>query len=427
MMKSLRNKSVAVVFMIALLWSVVVPIVSAEEQSKMVHYISLGDSLAAGVTPNNELGNGYSDIASATLNDKKMLGSFTKEFAYPGLTSQQVLETLANPTLQEKLKSANVVTISSGANDFLSNVKMTENGPQFDMNKLPAIVSGIQENLGATIETIHTINPAIDVYVMGYYFPYPHLLEEDKAHLIKLSKGLNQVIATTTAATGATYVPIFNEFGTDAKDLLPNPQNVHPNEAGYTKMAEAFLAAFENNQHADQPVYTDLPQAHWAFEEIMYLSKIGMLKGKAEGEFQPNTGMTRAEAAMALARLSEDADIDLTDPGFTDVPKDHPAYPAIATLTSKGVFAEAPKFNPSQIITRTELSKVLVRGLEIPQNTSVSVPFPDVPSNHWGADYIHTLSSYGIVKGYSDGEFKPGTTITRAEFSVIAYRLLHMN
>lgn len=427
MMRSLRNKSVALVLMVALMWSVVVPMVSAEEESKVVHYISLGDSLAVGVTPNNEVGSGYADIASATLHEKDLLGSFTKEFAYPGLTSQQVLKTLANPILQEKLKSANIVTISSGANDFLSNVTMTENGPQFDLKKLPTIVSGIQANLGATIETIHTINPTIDVYVMGYYFPYPHLLEEDKVPFIKLSKGLNQVIATTATANGATYVPIFNEFGTDAKDLLPNPQNVHPNKAGYTKMAEAFLTALEKNQYADHPVYTDLHQDHWAFEEIMYLSKVGMIKGKSEGEFQPNTGMTRAEAAMALVRLSGVDDMDLTDPGFTDVPKDHPAYPAIATLTNKGVFAEAPKFNPNQIITRAELAKVLVRGLAIPQSTSVSVPFPDVPFNHWGADYIYTLSSYGIVKGYTDGRFKPGATITRAEFSVMAYRLLQLN
>ncbi|WP_226675744.1 S-layer homology domain-containing protein [Rossellomorea aquimaris] len=427
MMKSLRNKGVAVILMVALMWSVVVPMVSAEEQTKVINYISLGDSLAAGVTSDGELGDGYSDMVSAALNEKHLLGSFTKEFAYPGLTSQQVLETLDNSNLQEKLKSADVVTISSGANDFLNNVTMTENGPQFDMKKLIEIMYGVQTNLGQTIEAIHTINPTIDVYVMGYYFPYPHLLEKDKEPFIKLSKGLNQVLASAAAESGATYVSVFNEFGTDAKDLLPNPQNVHPNKEGYTKMTEAFLAAWEKNQHENPPVYTDLPKDHWAFKEIMYLSELGMLKGKWEGEFQPSAGMTRAEAAMALVRLSSEGDIDLTDPGYSDVPKDHPAYPAIATLKSKGVFAEAPKFNPNQIITRAELSKVLVRGLEIPHNTSVVVPFPDVPSNHWGAEYIHTLSSYGIVKGYNDGEFKPRMTITRAEFSVMAYRLLQMN
>lgn len=430
-MRGFRNKSVAFVLMVALLWSVVVPVVSAQEDTRMIHYISLGDSLAVGVTPNNELGNGYADIASAALTEKEVLGSFTKEFAYPGLTSQKVLETLANPTLQEKLRTANVVTISSGANDFLSNVTMTEKGPQFDMKKLPSIVSGIETNLGATINAIHAVNPDIDVYVMGYYFPYPHLPEEKKAPFVKLSKGLNQVIESTSIAAEATFVPIFDAFGTNAKDLLPNPQNVHPNEAGYQLMAEAFLTALEENATPEapeaQPSYTDLPKDHWAYDQIMFLSKLGLVEGATESEFKPNIGMTRAEVAMVLAKLSGEDNLDLANPGFKDVPMDHPAYQAIASLTQKGVFSKAANFNPGRTITRAELSKVVVRALELPQNPSSKVLFRDVPAHYWGAVYINTLSTYGIVNGYTNGQFKPGAPITRAEFSVIAFRVLQMD
>lgn len=430
-MRGLRKKSVAFVLMAALLWSIVVPVVSAQEESRMIHYISLGDSLAVGVTPTNELGNGYADLASAALAEKDLLGSFTKEFAYPGLTSQKVLESLANPTLQEKLRTANVVTISSGANDFLSNVTMTENGPYFDMKKLPAIVSGIETNLSATIQAIHAINPEIDVYVMGYYFPYPHLPDEKKAPFVELSKGLNKVIEGTSVDSGATFVPIFDAFGTDAKDFLPNPQNVHPNEAGYQVMAEAFLTALEENERPEvpeaPPAYTDLPADHWAYDQIMFLSKLGLVKGATESEFKPNIGMTRAEVAVMLAKLSGEANTELADPGFKDVTKEHPAYQAIASLTQKGVFSKAANFNPNRTITRAELSKVVVRALELPQNPSSKVLFRDVPANYWGSVYINTLSTYGIVNGYTNGQFKPGAPITRAEFSVIAFRVLQMD
>jgi lysophospholipase L1-like esterase len=426
-MRILSKKSAAVVLVFAMLWSMVVPMASAQEETKGVHYIALGDSLAVGVTQNNELGKGYGDIASAIFAENGWLGSFTKEFAYPGLTSQKVLETLANPKLQEKLQTSNVVTISSGANDLLSNVTMNENGPQFDMTKLPSIVSGIETNLGKTIKGIHAINPEIDIYVMGYYFPYPHLPEEKKASFIELTKGLNQVIEGTAAASGASFVPVFDAFGTDAKELLPNPQNVHPNEEGYKVMAEAFLAALEQQQNpaepAPVPVYSDLPQDHWAFKEITYLSKLNIVKGVTETEFRPNTGMTRAEVAMILGKLSGEAGT-VSDPGFRDIPMNHPAYGAIASLTNKGVFAKAEKFNPDRTITRAELSKVLVKALAMPENPSSKVVFRDVPSSYWGAVYIRTLSTHGIVNGYSNGQFKPGAPITRAEFSVIAFRVL---
>lgn len=48
--------------------------------------------------------------------------------------------------------------------------------------------------------------------------------------------------------------------------------------------------------------------------------------------------------------------------------------------------------------------------------------FSDVPSSRWSNRAISTLANAGIISGYPDGTFKPGQTITRAEFTVIAVR-----
>ncbi|MBP9758982.1 S-layer homology domain-containing protein [Candidatus Dojkabacteria bacterium] len=58
--------------------------------------------------------------------------------------------------------------------------------------------------------------------------------------------------------------------------------------------------------------------------------------------------------------------------------------------------------------------------------TLVQASFPDVDTQDSSAQFIDDLNSRGIVKGYSDGSFKPDNLVTRAElakFIVLAFNL----
>jgi len=45
--------------------------------------------------------------------------------------------------------------------------------------------------------------------------------------------------------------------------------------------------------------------------------------------------------------------------------------------------------------------------------------FSDVPRQHWAYEAINEMADKGIIKGYSDGTFRPNNRITRAEFAKI--------
>lgn len=45
--------------------------------------------------------------------------------------------------------------------------------------------------------------------------------------------------------------------------------------------------------------------------------------------------------------------------------------------------------------------------------------FKDVKDGHWAKSDIEALVGTGAIGGYSDGTFKPSSTITRAQFSKI--------
>ena len=49
-----------------------------------------------------------------------------------------------------------------------------------------------------------------------------------------------------------------------------------------------------------------------------------------------------------------------------------------------------------------------------------------MPSSYWAYSEITALSTAGYVYGYPDGTFKPGNTITRAEFVSIMDKVLKL-
>lgn len=68
------------------------------------------------------------------------------------------------------------------------------------------------------------------------------------------------------------------------------------------------------------------------------------------------------------------------------------------------------------------LALALCLGLAVPASAA-QASFTDVKSGDWFYPYVTQLAQAGGVHGYSDGSFKPNSTITRAEVATIAVNL----
>lgn len=416
------RKNFAVVLLVFLMLGTLLSPAAASTKVETIHYIALGDSLAAGVTPYKQLDDGYADFIAGKFEEEGKLGSFTKEFSYPGSTSQQVLEGLQREELKKALKEASLVTISAGANDLLKLVKINGETGQitYDLNAIQSAVLGIFSNVSETVKHIKSINSTTQVYVMGYYFPYPHLGEAQKAELVKLSTTLDSTLEKAAKAEGAIFVPVSNKFGTNAVELVPNAADVHPTKEGYRLMAEAFFETYAKS--LSEVKFTDVPEGYWAYQEIMLLAKTGVLTGNAEGLFQPEKPVTRAEAAVALAQLVPATASVPPNPGFKDVPENHPAYAQIAKMTEIGLFAKAEKFNPNSPLTRAQMSKIIALAFQL--KAEGNVEFKDVPADFWAKPHINALALHGIIAGQTDGNFKPNEPTKRSHFAVILVRTM---
>ncbi|MBO5333305.1 MAG: S-layer homology domain-containing protein [Clostridia bacterium] len=115
--------------------------------------------------------------------------------------------------------------------------------------------------------------------------------------------------------------------------------------------------------------------------------------------------------------------MSITSPGktFADI-VGHKDKTAIEALASRGIIngKTESSFEPNSTMTRAEFATIIARGLGLPQKNNCI--FKDVTPNDWFYNYVGTAYSYGIIKGVSGNEFNPNGTITREEAAVMVTR-----
>lgn len=79
------------------------------------------------------------------------------------------------------------------------------------------------------------------------------------------------------------------------------------------------------------------------------------------------------------------------------------------------------KFAPKSNVTRAEFAKMLIRALNLENNSAVQ-SFSDVSSSAWYAPYVAVAAEKGIITGRSAAKFDPNATITRAEMATMISR-----
>ncbi|OCS91376.1 SGNH/GDSL hydrolase family protein [Caryophanon latum] len=264
-----------VVMIVSMFMLLAFPIQAAER------YVSLGDSLAAGQTPNSMIDAGYSDFIALRLASRGELAHFTKELAFSGFTTEQVLQRVKEPFAQPILRDATLITISAGANDLLRlvNANNVTGDVTFDQFAADFALNNVRENTDAILKELKLRAPNASVAIIGYYFPYPHVHNAQKEGLSAQLATLNTILQQQAESNGATFVSVDEAFGLDATHYLPNPTDVHPNFDGYMAMANAFLsdAGISSLTRAELPAENSK-----TFEEVLQQLQAAQTKVTAE-------------------------------------------------------------------------------------------------------------------------------------------------
>ena len=161
-----------------------------------------------------------------------------------------------------------------------------------------------------------------------------------------------------------------------------------------------FARLLTEKMAADQTysnTFSDVAKSHWAANYIGYMQQFGIITGYADGSFRPDASVTRAEFAAIASRFER-----LTEgtKSFSDVPSSHWAAKYINFAATRGWvngYADGT-FQPNNSITRAEVAAVTCRLLErnadqsyIRSHLSELRAFTDVSESHWA--YWYTIEA----------------------------------
>ncbi|MBA2175021.1 S-layer homology domain-containing protein [Halobacillus locisalis] len=429
-----KRLSVTVIWFMTLI--LLLPTTSWAEDEK-VDYIALGDSLAVGITPEsspeNLPENGYSDLLAHHFDELGKLSSYDKSFAYPGYTSDNVLNDLkdnkqneAGESIQTKVSEAEVITISAGANDVLKalNINAETAEADVDIEKFQQTLKQVGINLSSLSVQIKQLNPDASIYLMGYYNPFPRLPEDQKTKLYLALLQFNRVIEDVANSVDASFVSVKEAMEKDDLTYLPDPTDIHPNEEGYEVLANEF---FEEITLQSPSEFNDVPDNHFAKDSIDYLTSKAIISGYGDGTYKPDQNVTRGEASLMINRSIVFDRHPPENPEFADVIPTTSTYEAIARLKQEEIidgFGDG-SFYPDQPLTRDQMAKIVVNAFNL-ESQSTDVEFSDVDEEGWAYPYIQVLAENEVTVGYGDGTFRPKEEVTREQLAAFLERSMQI-
>ena len=154
------------------------------------------------------------------------------------------------------------------------------------------------------------------------------------------------------------------------------------------------------------------PQTHGAY-----------LYGCGDGLFRPDDGITRGQTAQLFFNLLEDQTAAPAS-AFSDVPDSLWCARAVCAVDALGIMdgTGGGHFSPDAEITRAEFIAAAMRFLKKP--AAADCPFSDVSLGDWFYPYVSGAAALGWIGGYPDGSFRPHSSISRAEVTVVMNRVL---
>ncbi|PIC74464.1 S-layer homology domain-containing protein [Sporosarcina sp. P17b] len=378
-----------------------------------INYLALGDSLAAGVTPTNELGIGYTDLLAETLAKQEVLLASNKGFSYPGYKTADVLKDFEmdvtkpivgmghsdqTATLHQSVKEANLITLTIGANDVLPNIKFDDKGtPVYNSGELTAAMMKVGTNTQQILAKIYALNPDAQVYVMGYYNPFPYLSPQNQPMVEQLVMSINSAIKSGLTGTTAQFVETAKQIAEDPYTYLPNPENIHLSQAGYKVVMEAFhKSLMENYSWFAKDAFTVTAKDATTVE----LNWVPVI----------DTGMISTYQIFNGDKMVGEVMSPIVTYEITDLQPNKEYHFSVQAVDQNG------KKSMQHLNAKYTLDKEPVEP---------TVMFTDI-TNHWAKDVIEMAAMKGIVSGYADHTFRPDKSLTRAQATSILVRALNL-
>ena len=168
---------------------------------------------------------------------------------------------------------------------------------------------------------------------------------------------------------------------------------------------------------------------HWAKTEVEAMGAAGVVSGRADGVFDPDASITRAEFAVLITKTTGITEEEYENVFFDVVSEDWYSGYVQAARNAGYLTGSDGLFKPNSNITREEMARIVVSAYAAKKNAQIeqggALYYSDLPEiSAWAYDYIVNAVNLELMMGVSEYTFAPKATATRAQAAVILKRLL---
>ena len=225
---------------------------------KKIYYLSLGDSLAAGQTPDETISYSYGDYVSEYLKDREKLEFYTKKFAKSGYRSIDVLNDLNNNkrikengkeiTIKNALIKADIVTLSVGANDLFYKLNSTRNIDDMELSEMYSYVDDVMVDIDKLLYELRK-SCKEQIMVLGFYNPFTSFSKTLANTLEPIVEYGNSKMQALVVKYDMTYVDIHDAFLAN-DNYLPTKFEIHPTKDGYYAISKKIIELIDKKMLA---------------------------------------------------------------------------------------------------------------------------------------------------------------------------------
>ena len=167
---------------------------------------------------------------------------------------------------------------------------------------------------------------------------------------------------------------------------------------------------------------------HWAQSYIVYMATLGVVEGFPDGNYYPDSPVTRGEFSTWLIRAKKMAVKPPAEDVFLDVPKEHWRAPFIKAIVDAGYLKgySNNNFGIDDPVLRREAAEIAVMTQGLGVIEKIKPLFRDVPQAERSALPIYTAQEKGLVIGVNKKipVYAPDRPLTRAEAAALLSRFI---
>jgi lysophospholipase L1-like esterase len=213
---------------------------------KSIMLVGLGDSLTKGVGDESDQG-GYVGMVEEKLEQQEDIKEVSVvNYGVRGHKTSNLQKKLNEEKVIESIKEADMILMTIGGNDIMSVVR--NNIFSLDFEPFRKEQKNYEKRLVDIFSTIRKHNPSTQIVYIGLYNPFKYMLPEltEIDTIIHEWNLASQKIIKKDEK--AVYVPVDSIFATESDVSLLYKDEFHPNESGYSIIADRVFEAINDHK-----------------------------------------------------------------------------------------------------------------------------------------------------------------------------------